>query len=162
MPKIVVNGKEYDNPDEMPPEIRQLWESFGSLLADTNNDGIPDIAARNAQVVQSSVFVVDGKVYQSLADAPPEARQRYEQAMARLDANRDGIPDIVQGGAFQSPQSPNPLSTTLPPPSTPQLVKEVGAGRHNGARLILALAVLLVIAALGVAVGLFLGPALMR
>ena len=44
--------------------------------------------------------------FNSLDDLPPDARARYEQAMGRLDADRNGIPDFVEGmiGSMVQPQ----------------------------------------------------------
>lgn len=48
-------------------------------------------------------IVIDGKVYKSLGEMPPEVRAKYEQAMRALkDENRDGSPDASE--AFSTPQ----------------------------------------------------------
>ena len=47
-------------------------------------------------------IVIDGRVYTSVDEMPPEVRAQYEQAMRALqDENRDGAPDI-----FEAPSSP--------------------------------------------------------
>ena len=40
---ITVNGQTYSSVDEMPPEVRRQYEQVMSLMADRNNDGVPDI-----------------------------------------------------------------------------------------------------------------------
>src|SRR5687767_3000039 len=40
---ITVNGRTYQNVDEMPPDVRRQYEQVMSLMADRNNDGVPDI-----------------------------------------------------------------------------------------------------------------------
>ena len=41
--KIVVNGREYASPDEMPADVRASYERAMATLADKNGNGIPDI-----------------------------------------------------------------------------------------------------------------------
>lgn len=44
-------------------------------------------------------FIYDGKRYERFEDLPPEGREAYEKLHALLkDRDRDGIPDIMQGG----------------------------------------------------------------
>jgi hypothetical protein len=109
--KIVVNNVSYNSVDEMPADVRQAYESAMGVLADKNGNGIPDILEGGMQpgVVNvrlkpsvNTQFVVDGKVYSSVEALPPEARQKYERAMAKAaqvmgDANRNGVPDILEG-----------------------------------------------------------------
>jgi hypothetical protein len=151
MAKINFNGQEYDDPESMPPEVRRLFDMMSGMLADTNQDGVPDILAGVAPtVVQSSQFVVDGQAYQRLNDLPPEARQRIAQALGRLDANGNGIPDMLEslaGGAASAPGAaapPTPSSTPTPP-----LVQVIGDPQPlNPATLVLiAVAVLVLLGA---------------
>jgi hypothetical protein len=46
--KIVFNGIEYGHPDEMPPDVRADFQRVMDLLADRNDDGIPDILEEGA------------------------------------------------------------------------------------------------------------------
>ncbi len=112
MPLIVVNGKNYANLDEMPPEIRQAYEQALGVLHDGNQNGVPDIleglsggktsTIQTTQIQNNQMqFIADGKVYTSAAELPPEARQKYAQAMAKLgsmmvDADGNGIPDSFE------------------------------------------------------------------
>ncbi|MCK6540765.1 MAG: hypothetical protein L6Q26_11985 [Anaerolineales bacterium] len=46
-------------------------------------------------------IVIDGRVYNSVEEMPPEVRAKYEQAISAFkDENRDGAPDV-----FESPSS---------------------------------------------------------
>jgi hypothetical protein len=115
---IVIDGKTYHSAEEMPPEIRQKYEQAMSALGDANQnqipdafetmnifadkdrDGAPDVLENltaGHQVVNSMKIVIDGKEFDGLENLPPEARARYEEAMGKLDANRNGIPDFVEG-----------------------------------------------------------------
>ena len=43
------------------------------------------------------VIIIDGKTYHSVAQMPPEIRQKYEQAMRSLgDENKNQIPDAFE------------------------------------------------------------------
>lgn len=42
--KIVFNGQEFSSPDEMPAEVRRVYDqTMSGVLADTNENGIPDL-----------------------------------------------------------------------------------------------------------------------
>ncbi len=69
--KLIVNGKEYGSPDEMPEELRQAYErAVGS------DPG----AAGHTQVKSKIVF--QGKAYEAPTDMPEDARKLYELALA--------------------------------------------------------------------------------
>jgi hypothetical protein len=122
--KIIFNGKEYNNLDEMPPDARRAYEAamgqFNDMFADSDRDGLPDIfeniPSSSVQVFSTSKIFFDGKEYNSVEDMPAEARQKYEQAFE--DKNRDGIPDafenLGQGNVLVSSQQATP-NTPLPP-----------------------------------------------
>ncbi|HEX2994721.1 MAG TPA: hypothetical protein VHP14_07855 [Anaerolineales bacterium] len=125
---IVLNGKTYHSVEEMPPDVREAYElamclagdpdendtlnEFDSkrIFADRDKDGIPDIlknmSATNT-VVNSMKIIVDGKEFDSVESLPPEARAKYEEAMGKLDANRNGIPDFVDGMIKPTNQTAN-------------------------------------------------------
>jgi hypothetical protein len=120
---IVIDGRTYNSVNDMPQEVRQKYEqamrslqdannnrvpdAFESLasdpisiLADKNKDGVPDVLENlttGQTILQSMKIIVDGKEYDGLETLPPEARARYEEAMGKLDANRNGIPDFTEG-----------------------------------------------------------------
>jgi hypothetical protein len=42
--KIIFNGKEYSSREDMPPEVRRIYDNaMATVLADENRDGIPDL-----------------------------------------------------------------------------------------------------------------------
>jgi hypothetical protein len=125
---IVIDGQTYRSVDEMPPDIRQKYEeamrslgdanenripdAFESMnsLADKDKNGVPDVVesiAAGHVAVNSMKFVFDGKEFSSIENLPPEARARYEEAMGKLDANQNGIPDFVEGMTGTSNQTVN-------------------------------------------------------
>lgn len=109
--KIMLNGKEFHSLDDLPPEARAKYEQAMSKL-DANHNGIPDVLENNANtpIVKTSIkFHVNGKEVNSLDDLPPEARAKYEQAMSKLDANHNGVPDFMEGMLSTStPQTQQP------------------------------------------------------
>jgi hypothetical protein len=122
--KINFNGQEYDSPEAMPPEVRQMYQMMINMLADKNQDGMPDIFAGGASNVKSTLFqttqfIVDGKAYSSLDELPAEARQKYEQELGRFDANRNGIPDLLENSLFGAVAQP----PVAPPPAAPSTTR---------------------------------------
>ncbi|RPJ23512.1 MAG: hypothetical protein EHM33_20670, partial [Chloroflexi bacterium] len=140
---IVIDGKTYHSVDEMPPDIRQKYEqairSLGdandnhipdafetlNIFADRNKNGVPDVlenVAAGHAVVNSMKIIVDGKEFNGLENLPPEARARYEEAIGKLDANRNGVPDFAEAMANTTDQTANistSFETDTPPRSTP-------------------------------------------
>ncbi len=122
MPRIVVNNKVYNSPDEMPPDVRATYLKTLEILHDSDGNGIPDFlegkapgSVSNGQIrvdVQSgSQYIVGDKIFTSLDDLPPDARLRYDQAIARLgplmsDVNGNGIPDMLEGKPVRPPARP--------------------------------------------------------
>lgn len=111
---IVIDGKTYNSVSEMPPDVRARYEQVMRGMKDADRDGMPDVfetpsmmTASSAPVMASGMkFVVDGKEYTSIADLPPEARAKYEQAMGTLDKNLNGMPDFLEGMLGMAPQTP--------------------------------------------------------
>jgi hypothetical protein len=122
--KINFNGQEYDSPEAMPPEVRQFYQMMTSMLADNNQDGMPDIFADSTGNVKSTLFqttqfIVDGKTYSSLDELPAEARQKYEQELGRFDADRNGVPDLLEHSPFGAVAQPPVASPVAPPTAQP-------------------------------------------
>jgi hypothetical protein len=100
-------------------------------------------------------IVIDGKEFDGLENLPPEARARYEAAMSKLDTNRNGIPDVVDGMINTSNQTANSsVSVGMPTPrrSAPLPVSPtITPDTSNGCMLILAGLFLLALCAVGAA-----------
>jgi hypothetical protein len=180
---IVIDGKTYNSAEEMPPDVRQKYEaamrSLGdangnripdtfegmNFLADKDKNGVPDVVenlvAGNA-VVNSMKIIVNGKEFYGIENLPPEARARYEEAMGKLDANRNGIPDFVEGMINTANQNQAMPTTTrfgvetrrgsTPPSTSPTITPDTS----NGFMLVLAgLLIFLLCVAIGGAVWYF-------
>jgi len=99
--KFVVNGKEYDRIEDMPEEVRSVYQSLSGLIGDTDQNGIPDIleGKASARALTTNVNIVhDGKVYTSVADLPPDLKEKYQKAMQALGGGN------APGGAAGSVQ----------------------------------------------------------
>lgn len=157
---IVINGKTYKSVEEMPEDVRRKYETAMQAL-DKNQNGVPDmlentnrLADKNqggmenvfedlssfqgstSHVITTTRISINGQVYESLDQLPPEIRAKYEQALGAMDANKNGIPDFVEGmlgSAIQTnniatdfgtassrPASPNPIpvGSTIEPDSS--------------------------------------------
>jgi hypothetical protein len=101
------------------------------------------------------VIVIDSKEFDGLENLPPEARARYEKAMGKLDANRNGILDVVEGMMNASNQTANTSINvgvarprrSAPLPVTPTITPDAS----NGWMLVLAGLFLLAVCAAGIA-----------
>ncbi len=177
MPRIVVNNKTYNSPDEMPPDVRETYLKTLEILHDSDGNGIPDFlegkapgSVNNGKIrvdVQSgSQYIVGDKIFTSLDDLPPDARLKYDQAIARLgplmsDINGNGIPDMLEGKSGQPPESqPTPpvdymethhMTSQEPPPSVIQ--EEVPL---FGARALILIGLLFLIGLMGLGVYVYL------
>jgi hypothetical protein len=161
--EIVIDGKTYNSVDEMPPAVRQKYEQAMRSLGDANNnqipdafetmniledqdkDGVPDVLENitaGHMVVNSMKIIVDGKEFDGLENLPPEVRARYEEAMGKLDANRNGIPDFAEemfNSANQKVTSGSSAAVETPRRSTPLPVSPtITPDTSNGLMLALA------------------------
>ena len=133
---IVVDGKTYKNVAEMPEDVRRAYESAMQAL-DKNQNGMPDMlenaglfADKNQEgmanvfenlssfqnpashVINTTKITVNGQVYESLDQLPPDMRAKYEQALGAMDANKNGIPDFMEGMLGSTIQT-NSIATDL-------------------------------------------------
>jgi hypothetical protein len=124
---IVIDGKTYKSADEMPEDVRKNYEDAMRNL-DQNRNGTPDpfegaAAVQNTttSVINATKIVVNGQVFDGLDQLPPEVRAKYEQAMGAMDANKNGIPDFVEGMLGTSNQT-NPVATSFGTAAPPRPV----------------------------------------
>jgi hypothetical protein len=131
--KITFNGQEYDSPAAMPPAVRQMYEMMTSMLADNNQDGMPDIFTGGtgnvtSTLLQTTQFIVDGKAYSRLDELPADARQKYAEAIGQFDANRNGIPDLIEQSPFGAIAQPVTVAALAQPYQEPK-VTVIGASQ---------------------------------
>jgi hypothetical protein len=113
---IVFNGKSYRSLEEMPPEVREAYESVMQIMADQNQNGVPDLfEGRLGAKVQKVDIVFNGQAYEKLSELPPEAREKYQQMMGKYDKDGNGIPDFAERiAAFGTPSTPAPTVGAVP------------------------------------------------
>jgi hypothetical protein len=178
MPKILFNGKTYDSVDDLPPESRAAYQKALEFLHDTDKNGVPDFLEGKPMAEINNVpltvdvqtgtnFIVGDKVYTNLDELPPEARLKYDQAVAKLgplmsDADGNGIPDIFEGKkvkpAAVNQMAEPPMVMDMPagvsqnPP--PSVISDVTP--NYGVTAIIIIAALVVVGLLGLGVYLLL------
>ena len=86
--RITVNGTTYESVEQMPPDVRDQLERAMAMLADRNQNGVPDVLEGGKLDVHSTAgettthitaetkheYIVDGRRYESLKDLPPAVR----------------------------------------------------------------------------------------
>ena len=150
--QIIFNGKSYNSLQEMPSNERTAYEQMQKIFVDANGNGIPDFLegdiAKNVMTAFTNVVNYDGKVYNSLDELPADARQKVQDAFAKL--NQLGI---VSG--TPSAQKKQPFDFAFQP-SKPLLQQEPTDNSATRALLIIvAIAVTLVVCGAGAALFLF-------
>jgi hypothetical protein len=106
-PKIVLNGKEYDGVESMPPDVRRDYEAVLESLQATGGEEVLSLlkSGEHANIKASlREIVVNGKSYGSVDEMPADVRRTYEEAVARMEG----------GGAVGS--RPSRPSRPLSPP----------------------------------------------
>lgn len=157
--RITFNGRDYDSPEAMPPEVRAAYDRAVEMLKN-GGKGSGTNPRINIKMSTNVRFVHDGKTYNSLDEMPPEVRAKYATAMHQIDRDDNGVPDILEAGsssrtdAKPSPIRPSPFE---PPPSLvpPSLQTPVIQPDRSSVRLI-AIAGLIILLLLLVVFGLVL------
>jgi hypothetical protein len=111
--KIVLNGKEYDGIDAMPPDVRKDYEAVLESLKTTGGEEVLSLLQRGDRTSIKTTFreiVVNGKTYGSVDEMPVEVRRMYEQAVARMGS--------AAAAGSAAPRPPRPSRPALRPPPT--------------------------------------------
>ncbi len=74
--KIVINGKEYTRVEDMPPDVRALYDQ---ALTTLEGRGSPNAAVKITTHVK---LTINGKTYDSPEAMPPEVRRIYDAVQA--------------------------------------------------------------------------------
>jgi hypothetical protein len=154
--RIMFNGKTYNSLEKMPANERQAYEQLQQIFVDANGNGIPDFlegdVAKKVITAITSAVNYDGRVYNSLDELPPEARQKVQDAFAKL--NEMGIinPDAATQGSSKHPAFEYAFQ-----PSKPLLQPEsIGSGTPRGLAIVIAAIAALIVCGAGAAFFLFL------
>ncbi len=157
--QIMFNGKTYNSLEEMPANERMAYEQMQKIFVDANGNGIPDflegdIAKNVMTALTTNVVNYGGKVYNNLDELPADARQKVQDAFAKLSQM-----GIVHANPATEDSSTHPAFEFAFQPSKPLVPQEPaggGVGRTRGLVLIIAIAVALFICATGAALFFFL------
>jgi len=100
--RITFNGQEYASLDDMPAEVRRAYEQVMAAIGDSDRDRTLGILERVGQVniraAMHTRIIVNGQEYSSVDEMPADVRETYEQMMAKFDADRNGVPDMLEDG----------------------------------------------------------------
>jgi len=79
--KIVINGREYDGLDQMPPDVRQQYLQLVGSLGDADRNGVPDVLERpgSSNVVVNTSIIYNGREYKDRSELPAEVREILER-----------------------------------------------------------------------------------
>jgi hypothetical protein len=78
--KIIFNGKEYKNIEEMPPKERELYERAMQALHSKSS---------NTVIKKNNKFIFNGREYSNLDEMPVEAQAIFKKAMSKMPMDRD-------------------------------------------------------------------------
>jgi len=79
--RIVINGREYDGLDQMPPDVRQQYLQLVGSLGDVDRNGVPDVLERpgSSNVVVNTSIIYNGREYKDRSELPAEVREILER-----------------------------------------------------------------------------------
>ena len=107
--RITVNGRHYDNPDEMPPDVRRLYEEALRTIRPSPADGKKSDDTQvitgqagggdRSNVVIRRTITVNNRTYKNVDEMPPEVRRFFESGLQ------------AQGMTGIAPSAPGPQVT---------------------------------------------------
>ncbi len=123
--RIDVDGHSYGSWEELPEHLRRQLEATG-MMGDADGDGVPDLFQGRMPpgLPTAAQFSVDGQVFGSLDQLPPEQQARARAALAGLT----GV--AGQTAPPGAPGAPGPVPATPPsaPPPQPVAYDPTAAG----------------------------------
>lgn len=96
-PRIVVNGKTYESPEQMPPDVRAIYDK-----------AMAQEAAHPGTIKRTGKVTFNGKEYDNPEQMPPEIRQLYDDALKALH-----LPPATDAGS-QSSVKPATMGAASP------------------------------------------------
>lgn len=139
--RIVVNGQEYSSPDEMPPDVRAIYDR---LMVDRDGNGVPDVidearsrSDANSAVITRQEIVINGKTYHSMEEVPVELRSAIEKALGGGDRSSAAAARSPQGARLLPTAQPKKIPTGLPGHEQPSKLPTLLIGAAIGSGLML-------------------------
>jgi hypothetical protein len=93
--KITIDGREYSSPEEMPPDVRSVYELAMKHVPalEASGQGAPPSHGKTPVSITTAVqtdIVVNGQSYSRLEDVPVEMRAAVERALKGREAHPRG------------------------------------------------------------------------
>lgn len=106
--RIVFNGQEFHSLDDMPPEVRHLYDKAMAALGKAPLGDIDETTPLLGKVlqVQHTTITVNGTSYESVDAMPADVRRIYETAMSAAAGQQSPaahVPAGARAGALPSP-----------------------------------------------------------
>ncbi len=92
--KLIVNGKEYNSVEEMPPELRDAYEKAVSSGSGAR--------IQKPQVSMETKIVFNGKQYESLEAMPGDIRRVYRSVMKAAETG-EASPEMLSAALADGP-----------------------------------------------------------
>lgn len=108
----MLNGKEYDGVESMPPDVRRDYEAVLESLQATGGEEVLSLLNSGEHTnIKASLreIVVNGKSYGSVEEMPAEVRRTYEEAVARMGGGGGGLGE-GSAGASRPSRASRPVS----------------------------------------------------
>jgi hypothetical protein len=92
--KIVFNGQEYSGVDQMPPAVRQEYESLMQAFSKAEAGAVPGLLKQSEErLVVDETITWNGREYKNRSDLPPEAQRLL--AELPLSKSADAEPRMI-------------------------------------------------------------------
>jgi len=88
MNRVVFNGREYSSVEEMPPDVRGVYEDAMASVAALDKAG----GSGGSHVRITTRLVVNGKEYSSVHEMPPLIRAAFEKLAHRGETGQSSGP----------------------------------------------------------------------
>lgn len=120
--RIVINGKSYESVEDMPPELRDVYERAVRMLGDADGNGVPDVFEGKGP----GMWQIAKQVWSLGRDANRAGIRSVELPESLAGALRPGAADepprtSVETRTFET-------RTVFSSPSLPQGPTEIGGG----------------------------------
>ena len=114
--RITVNGQHYDSPEDMPPDVRRVYEEAMRAVAPQLGQASETVFSARSGLVNTNIVIrknvfVKNQKYDSLDAMPPEVRQLAENALEQAGVST-GVPSPGKGLHFS-------VNVGVSPPSSP-------------------------------------------